>query len=74
MSKKKEKRIAKNYSKLFGSTFGHIAFASFFIAALSGIFLSIFYDVNQPFDSISMLLIANPSASFIRSLHYWSAQ
>ena len=74
MSKKKEKFSAKNYSKLFGSTFGHIAFASFFIAVLSGIFLSIFYDVQQPFDSISMMLIANPSASFIRSLHYWSAQ
>ena len=74
MSKKKVKNSAKIYSKLFGSTFGHIAFASFFIAALTGVFLSVFYDVHKPFDSISMMLIANPSASFIRSLHYWSAQ
>ncbi|MEN8192025.1 MAG: cytochrome b N-terminal domain-containing protein [Bacteroidota bacterium] len=74
MSKKKEKISPKMYSKIFGSTFGHIAFASFFIALLSGIFLSIFYDIKEPFDSISMMLIANPSASFIRSLHYWSAQ
>lgn len=74
MSKPKEKISPKIYSKLFGSTFGHIAFASFFIAVLTGIFLSIFYDIHKPFDSISMILIANPSASFIRSLHYWSAQ
>ena len=74
MSKKKVKISAKIYSELFGSTFGHIAFAAFFIAALTGVFLSVFYDVHKPFDSISMMLIANPSASFIRSLHYWSAQ
>ena len=74
MSKKKEKVSINIYSKLFGSTFGHIAFASFFIALITGIILSIFFDINKPFDSISMMLITNPSASFIRSLHYWSAQ
>ena len=74
MSKNKEKVSAKIYSKLFGSTFGHIAFASFFIALITGVILSIFFDINKPFDSISMMVIVNPSASFIRSLHYWSAQ
>ncbi len=74
MSKPKEKNSPKIYAKLFGSTFGHIAFASFFIAVLTGMLIAIFYDVHNPFDSISMMLIANPSASFIRSLHYWSAQ
>jgi len=63
-----------NYSRLFGSTFGHISFAAFFIAIISGIILAIFYDVSAGYDSISVMLISNPGASFIRTLHYWSAQ
>jgi len=66
--------IIRTYSKLFGSTFGHIAFASFFIAAVSGVLLAIPFDVNTPFNSIAEMLIANPAAEFIRSVHYWSAQ
>ena len=65
---------SKLYSKLFGSTFGHISFASFLIAVFSGILLSVFYDVSKPFDSLSVILITNPSAVLIRSIHYWSAQ
>ncbi|NOX17100.1 MAG: DUF4405 domain-containing protein, partial [Chlorobi bacterium] len=69
MSDKKVK-----YSKLFGSTFGNISFSAFFIAAVSGIFLAIVYDVKEPFDSLALLKITNPAGEFIRALHYWSAQ
>lgn len=65
---------SKIYSKLFGSTFGQIAFASFFISLVTGVLLAIFYDVKDPFNSVSTMLIANQSASFFRSLHYWSSQ
>jgi len=59
---------------IFFDTFGTIATASFLICAISGIILAVPYDVNNPFDSISLILITNPSATFFRNLHYWSAQ
>lgn len=65
---------SKIYSKLFGSTFGQIGISTFFIACLTGIILAIFYDVKEPYSSISSMLIANQPASFFRSLHYWSSQ
>lgn len=67
---------AKNekYAKILKFTFGQIALASFFIAALSGIFLAIPYDVKNPFDSISLILLINPAADIFRNIHYWSAQ
>ena len=65
---------SKIYSKLFGSTFGQISIATFFIAVVTGIILTIFYDVSEPYNSISTMLISNQPASFIRSLHYWSSQ
>jgi len=66
--------IQKNYHKLFGSTFGHIAFAAFAIAVVSGIALIVFYDVGHAYDSLALLVTANPAASFLRGLHYWSGQ
>jgi quinol-cytochrome oxidoreductase complex cytochrome b subunit len=65
---------SKIYSKFFGSTFGQISLATFFIAGITGIFLAIFYDTSNAYDSVSSMLITNPSASFLRSLHYWSSQ
>ncbi len=65
---------SKIYSKLFGSTFGQIAISTFFISGITGIILAVFYDVNQPYNSISTMLISNQPASFMRSLHYWSSQ
>lgn len=65
---------SKIYSKLFGSTFGQIAISTFFISVITGIFLAIFYDVKEPYNSVSTILIANQPASFFRSLHYWSSQ
>lgn len=71
MSKNK---IKINYTRLFGSTFGHISFAAFFIAIISGVILAVFYDVSAGYDSLSLMLISNPAALFVRTLHYWSAQ
>lgn len=65
---------SKIYSKLFGSTFGQIGISTFFISGITGIILAIFYDVSEPYNSISTMLIANQPASFFRSLHYWSSQ
>jgi len=64
----------KQYIKIFGVTFGHIAFASFLISVVSGIFLAIPYDVSKPLESISKLLLINENAKLIRSIHYWGAQ
>ena len=64
----------KQYIKIFGVTFGHIAFASFLISVVSGIFLAIPYDVSKPLESISKLLLINENAKLIRSVHYWGAQ
>lgn len=64
----------KIYHKLFGSTFGHIAFAAFFLAVLSGVVLIVFYDIGQAYDSIALLITANPAANYIRNLHFWSGQ
>ncbi len=44
------------------------------ICIVSGIFLAIPYDVQNPFLSISSMMILNPAASFIRNIHFWSAQ
>lgn len=54
--------------------FGNIATSSFIIAVVSGVFLALPYDVKNPFESISTLLLINPPAVFFRNVHYWSAQ
>jgi len=59
---------------LYLNTYGWIATASILICALSGIFLAIPYDVSQPYLSVTKFVIQNPFASFIRNIHYWSAQ
>lgn len=53
---------------------GALSVAAFLISLLSGIFLAVPYDIARPFDSIALMMIANPFASFFRNLHYWSAQ
>lgn len=55
-------------------TFGNIAIASLIICSVSGIFLAIVFDVNSPYDSIAKILMISSSGTFIRNLHYWSAQ
>ncbi|NWF89598.1 MAG: cytochrome bc complex cytochrome b subunit [Ignavibacteriaceae bacterium] len=60
--------------KILISPFGQISFSSFFIAVVSGIFLAVPYDIKNPYDSLSLLLLTNPAGVFFRNMHYWSAQ
>lgn len=53
---------------------GSIATSSMLVCAISGVFLAVPYKISEPLDSISLMLIDNPAAVFIRNLHFWSAQ
>jgi len=55
-------------------TMGGAATSALLICTVSGIFLAVPYDVRNPLDSISIILLNNPAASFIRNVHFWSAQ
>ena len=55
-------------------TYGWIGVSAFFICSVSGVFLAIPYDIEDPYLSVSHFLIFNPAAVFARNLHYWSAQ
>jgi hypothetical protein len=68
------KRIIQNVRTLSWPGYGQAALAAFVICAVSGIALAIPYDVNRPYNSISLFVLLNPWASFFRNLHYWSAQ
>lgn len=57
-----------------GFTYGTIAFAAFLIAAFSGLFLAFSFDIRNPYDSVTLILLFKPAASLFRNLHYWSAQ
>jgi Cytochrome b/b6/petB len=73
-----KKNIAENspvrYAKIYNFTFSQISFAAFLIAVISGIFLAIPFDIKNPFDSLSYMLLTNPGGVFFRNIHYWSAQ
>ena len=56
------------------TTFGQWSLAMFLMAVFSGIVLMIPFDVNQPYKSISQILLVNPYASWVRNVHFWSAQ
>ena len=56
------------------TTFGTYALATFWLVVLSGVFLAIPFDVNDPYLSVSNIIVSNPWASFIRNYHYWSSQ
>jgi len=55
-------------------TYGWIATASIIVCAISGALLAIPYDVSAPYLSVTKLVTANPAASLMRNIHYWSAQ
>ena len=59
---------------LYLNTYGWIAIAAILICTLSGVMLAIPFDIGHPYLSIASLLISNPYASFIRNIHFWSAQ
>jgi len=66
--------IQKIWRLILFDTYGNIALASFLICTISGVILAIPFDIDNPYDSISLLLITNLPALFFRNLHYWSAQ
>lgn len=65
-------RKIKEY--IFYDTYGYIATASFLICAVTGILIAIPFDIANPYDSVSIMLITDPASSFMRNMHYWSAQ
>jgi len=56
------------------TTYGQISLASLAICIVSGVFLAIPFDIENPFLSISSMMVLNPASSFIRNIHFWSAQ
>jgi len=68
------KLIQKIKNIVLFDSYGAIATASFLVCTLSGMVLAISYDINNAYESISIILIANPAANFFRNIHYWSAQ
>ncbi len=55
-------------------TYGQLALALFAYVLVSGVLLAIPFDVQEPYASVSTLMVTNPWAAFIRNFHYWSAQ
>jgi hypothetical protein len=55
-------------------TYGWVATASIILCAVSGTLLAVPYDVASPYLSVTRLITANPAASLLRNIHYWSAQ
>ncbi len=66
--------ISYTTSFLKYDSWGFLSIANFLICALSGVFLAIPFNVYDPLDSITKMLLTNPAASFLRNAHYWSAQ
>ena len=58
----------------YTTTYGKLALALFSLVLLSGILLAIPYDVSRPYLSVGKIILLNPYASFIRNVHFWSAQ
>ncbi len=53
---------------------GAVALAAFAICALSGLLLATVYRPDAPGESLARLLMKNPLGSWVRSVHFWSAQ
>ena len=55
-------------------TSGWVAISALLLCGLSGILLAIPYDFVKAYQSVFELLLFNPAGTFVRNLHYWSAQ
>ncbi len=55
-------------------TYGWVATASIIVCAVSGALLVVPYNVLSPYLSVTSFITANPAASLLRNIHYWSAQ
>jgi hypothetical protein len=53
---------------------GDLAFAAFWLALGSGALLAAAYSASAAADSLQRLLVGDAAGTFVRSLHYWSAQ
>jgi quinol-cytochrome oxidoreductase complex cytochrome b subunit len=58
----------------FMDTFGGLAISSLIICIVSGVILSVPFNVYDPYASISSFILVNPGATIARNMHYWSAQ
>jgi len=55
-------------------TFGVYSLAALAVVILSGVVLAVPYDVADPHGSVVAMMLYNAPASWVRNLHYWSAQ
>ena len=55
-------------------TAGWIAVSGLLMCVLSGVLLAIPYDFTRAHHSVAEILLFNPSGTFVRNFHYWSAQ
>jgi hypothetical protein len=68
-------KIPENIRKYIAfDTYGRVATASIILCAVSGALLAVPYDITSPYLSVTTLVTANPAASLLRNIHYWSAQ
>jgi quinol-cytochrome oxidoreductase complex cytochrome b subunit len=55
-------------------TAGWVAISSLLICSISGVLLAIPYDFGRSYQSLFEMLMFYPAGTFIRNMHYWSAQ
>jgi len=65
-------RFFDSWNRLFPSG-GLLCLGALWVAIVSGIVLALPYDMTKPYDSLQVILIANPAGAFFRAIHYWSA-
>jgi hypothetical protein len=68
------KAIVRYTGSLFADSYGILALGSFLVCVLSGIFLAVPYDMQRPYESVTLMVLGNSPANFFRNLHYWSGQ
>ncbi len=55
-------------------TFGTLALSMFWLVIISGVLLAIPFNVDDPYLSVSTIMVTDAWSSFIRNQHYWSSQ
>jgi hypothetical protein len=70
----RESAAARRLTSLWEVSFGDAALAAFVLCALSGVLLLPAFDARDGLRSIGQWLLANPGATVLRNLHYWTAQ
>jgi len=68
------KKLFDTLKRFLVESMGGIATSSMLVCAVSGVFLAIPFHIKEPLDSISLMLLDNPAAAYIRNIHFWSAQ